>query len=276
MEQDMRIQPSRDDLIALTSLNPFERFPDGRPRVPDDLIERMKLVTTEEAWGVLRDHGYHRQFEGGWMQTHPGTITVGRAVTAQFLPHRPDYHDAIQRTGLGEGRAGVGGQNSWVIDTLEPNDVMVVDIFGKVKDGTVVGDNLGTAVRSRTRAGAVIDGGIRDYQGLIQLTDVNFFVRGVDPTAIADVTLAGINIAVRIGGITVLPGDVVLGTPTGVIVIPPHLAQQVVERSEDIRVRDEFGKLRIGEGVYTSGEIDVPTWRDDIETDFQQWRQARS
>lgn len=271
----MRIQPSRDDLIALTPLNPFDRFPDGRPRVPDDLLARMKLVTTEEAWSVLRGHGYHRQFEGGWMQTHPGSILVGRAVTAQFLPHRPDYHDAVQQAGLAEGRGGVGGQNSWVIETLQLNDVMVVDIFGKVKDGTVVGDNLGTAVRSRTRAGAVIDGGIRDYQGLVRLQDVNIFMRGVDPTPILDVTLAGINIPIRIGGVTVLPGDVVLGTPTGVSVIPPHLVQEVVERSEDVRVRDEFGKLRLAEGRYTSGEIDVPTWRADIEADFQQWKQTR-
>src|SRR5918998_3413435 len=195
---------------------------------------------------------------------------VGRAVTAQFVPHRPDYHDAVQQTGLGEGRGASGGQNSWIIETLQTNDVMVVDIFGKVKDGTVVGDNLGTAVRSRTRAGAVIDGGIRDYQGLVQLEDVNFFVRGVDPTAIADVTLAGINIPIQIGDATVLPGDVVLGTPTGVIFIPPHLAQEVVERSEDIRVRDEFGKSRIAEGTYTSGEIDT-AWTEDIEADFQAW-----
>jgi 4-hydroxy-4-methyl-2-oxoglutarate aldolase len=271
----MRIQPSRDDLIALTHLNPFDRFPDGRPRVPDDLLERMKAVTTEEAWWVLHTHGYHRQFEGNWLQTHPGTITVGRAVTAQFVPHRPDYHEAVQQAGLAEGRGSSGGQNSWIIETLQAHDVMVVDIFGKVKDGTVVGDNLGSAVRNRTNAGAVIDGGIRDYQGLMTLSGVNFFVRGVDPTAIADVTLVGINIPIRIGGTTVLPGDVVLGTPTGVTVVPPHLVQEVVERSEVIRVRDEFGKQRLGEGTYTSGDIDVPDWRDDIEADFQTWLRAR-
>lgn len=267
----MHIQPSPEDMIELTNLNPFERFDDGRPRVPDDLLERMKLVTNEEAWSILHKHEYHRQFEGGWRETHPGRTLVGRVVTAQFLPHRPDYQDAIQQAGLAEGRSNIGGQNSWVIEMLGENDVMVVDIFGKVKDGTVIGDNLGTAVQARTHAGAVIDGGIRDYTGLVKLPDVNFFMRGMDPTPIADVTLAGINIPIRIGGATALPGDVVLGTPTGITFIPPHLVQEVVETSEEIRIRDEFGKLRLAEGKYTSGEIDVPDWREDINADFQAW-----
>jgi len=272
----MHIQPSREDLIELTALNPFDRFDDGRPRVPDDLLHRMKKVTTEEAWSVLHKHGYLRQFEGGWRETHPGRTLVGRVVTAQFLPHRPDYHDAIQQAGLAEGRADIGGQNSWVIETLVESDVMVVDIFGKVKDGTVIGDNLGTAVQARTHAGAVIDGGIRDYAGLVKLTDVNFFMRGMDPTPIADVTLAGINIPIRIGGATAMPGDVVLGTPTGIYFIPPHLVQEVVETSEEIQVRDEFGKQRLAEGIYRSGEIDVPNWREDIEADFLSWRKAKT
>lgn len=266
----MHIQPSREDLIELTHLNPFDRFPDGRPRVPDELLERLKRATTEEAWGVLYEHGYRRQFEGNWKETHPGRITIGRAVTAQFLPHRPDYHDIVQQVGVAEGRSSSGGQNSWIIQTLQPNDVMVVDIFGKVKDGTVVGDNLGTAVATRTHAGAVIDGGIRDYQGLVQLENVNFYMRGMDPSAIADVTLAGLNIPIRIGGATVLPGDVVLGTPTGVLFIPPHLVMSVAEKGEAIQVRDRFGKLRLAAGVYTSGEIDS-LWSEAIEDDFQAW-----
>ena len=268
------VQPTREAMIALTSENPFERFADGRPKVPDDLIERMKLVTTEEAWGTLRRHGFNLQFAGSWKETHPGKVTVGRAVTAAFVPHRPDFHKAIQDSGIAAGRGKIGGQNSWIIEQLERNDVMVCDLFGKVKDGTLVGDNLGTAVAKRTHAGAVIDGGVRDLAGLVELNDVNFYVRGFDPTAIADVTLSGINIPVRIDGMTVLPGDVILGTATGIIVIPPHLVKEVVEESENIRVRDEFGKMRIGEGKYTSGEIDVPTWREDIEADYTAWKKA--
>lgn len=268
----MHIQPTPEQLEALTPLNPFERFPDGRPRVPDEILDRLLDATTEQAWKTLHDQGYRFQFEGGWRETHPGRVTVGRAVTAQFLPFRPDFHAVVQQTGLSEGRSASGGQNSWVIQALQQRDVMVVDIFGKVEDGTVIGDNLGTAVKVRTGAGAVIDGGIRDYQGLALLEDVNFYFRGMDPTAIADVTLAGMNIPVRLGRATVLPGDVILGTPSGVIAIPPHLAEEVAEQAADTMWRDRFGKLRLAEGRYTSGEIDVAVWRQDIEADFAEWR----
>jgi 4-hydroxy-4-methyl-2-oxoglutarate aldolase len=270
----MRLEPTAAELEALTPFNPFDRFADGRPRVPDEVLDSLLEATTEQAWKVLDTEGYRYQFEGSWKETHPGRVTVGRAVTAQFVPVRPDFHSVVQATGITEGRGTSGGQNSWVIEKLHHRDVMVVDIFGKVKDGTVVGDNLGTAVSVRTGAGAVIDGGVRDYQGLVQLQDVNFYFRGSDPTAIADVTLAGINIPVRIGNATVLPGDVVLGTATGVIFIPPHLAAEVAKQALDTNVRDRFGKLRLAEGKYTSGEIDVQTWRADIEADFQSWRQS--
>ena len=272
----MHIQPTPEELAALTPLNPYGRCPDGRPRVPDEVLDRLLEATTEQAWKTMEDRNYRYQFEGGWRETHPGRVTVGRALTAQFLPLRPDFHGVVQETGLAEGRATSGGQNSWVIESLQHRDVMVVDIFGKVKEGTVVGDNLGTAVKVRTGAGAVIDGGIRDYQGLVKLDGVNFYFRGMDPTPIGDVTLAGINIPVRIGRVTVLPGDVILGTGTGIIAIPPHLAEEVAERAEDTLVRDRFGQLRLAEGKYGSGDIDVAVWREEIEADFVAWRGSKA
>ncbi len=152
---------------------------------------------------------------------------------------------------------------------------MVVDLYGKIREGTFVGDNLSTSVKARTRAGAVIDGGIRDYDGIRELTDVAFFCRGMDPTPIRNTTLAGINIPIRIGHATVLPGDIVLGTPTGVTFIPPHLVREIVETGEYVQLRDTFGKMRLNEGKYTPGEIDVPKWREDIEADYKVWFENR-
>jgi len=271
----MRVMPTPDEIVELTSSWTGERFPNGRPRVPDDVVERLRNATTEQAWSVLRGEGYPRQFAGGWRQTHPDTILVGRAVTSQFVPHRPDLDAAVVAAGEREGHHEPTKQNSWIISTLEPGDVMVTDIFGKIVDGTVIGDNLGTAIATRTHAGAVIDGGIRDYQGVreLDIEHVNFFYRDCDPTAIKDVTLAGINIPVRIDRATVLPGDIVLGTPTGVSFIPAHLAEKVAEVADDIRVRDIFGKLRLSQGKYSSAAIDG-TWSDEIEADFGEWKRT--
>ncbi len=270
----MNIVNPVEAVINLTPQNPFERSADGRPYVPDDLLERMKTITSEQAWSILDREKYYFQFDGNWFRTHPEKILVGRAVTAQMLPYRPDFHDVVQKRGEAEGR--IGGQNSWVIDTLQPNDVMVVDLYGKIREGTFVGDNLSTSVRARTKAGAVIDGGIRDYDGIRELTDVAFFCRGMDPTPIRNTTLAGINIPIRIGDATVLPGDIVLGTPTGVTFIPPHLVKEIVEVGEKVQLRDTFGKLRLSEGAYTPGEIDVGIWREDIQLDYEAWLAARN
>jgi 4-hydroxy-4-methyl-2-oxoglutarate aldolase len=266
---------SAENIKRLTPLNPFDRFEDGRPRVPDDLLARMRLVTNDEAWGVLeRRHGYFFQFEGNWLNLHPERVLVGRAVTAAFMPLRPDLQQVVEEEGRGSGRT--GGQNTWVIDTLVEGDVIVVDLFGKIRDGTFAGDNLSTTISSRAKTGMVVHGGIRDFVRIEELPDFAVFVRGVDPSAIAQVTLVGVNIPIRIGQTTVLPGDVVLGTPEGVTFIPPHLALEIVEHSENVRLRDVFGKQKLADGTYTSGQIDVSTWAPEIEAHFVSWKAAHS
>ncbi len=268
----MRIQPSRDDLLSLTPEWDGERFDDGRPKVSDEVLDQLREATTEQIWSVLWDEGYERQFEGGWLETHPGRTVVGRAVTAQFIPQRPDFDTVVVRTANGEGRPTKSDNQNWmVVESLTENDVMVVDIFGKIYEGTVVGDNLGAAVAGRTKAGAVIHGGIRDLQGIQKLDGINIFHRGVDPTPIRNVTLAGLNIPVRIGEASVLPGDIVLATPSGVIFIPPQLAARAAAASVETRSRDDFGKQRLSERVYTSSQIDVPVWAADVEADYLDW-----
>jgi 4-hydroxy-4-methyl-2-oxoglutarate aldolase len=264
----------KEKIEAITPKNPFERFGDGRPKVPDDIVERMRKVTSEEAWGVLHSNDYKLQFEGNWVNLHPDRILTGRAVTCRYVPSRPDLNEVVQDIGAKENR--VGGQNSWAIDTLVPGDVIVVELFGKIIWGTFAGDNLATAIQSSTQGGGmVVDGGMRDYQRVVELDNFNGFLKGLDPTPIRDVTLVEINVPVRIGSATCLPGDIVLGTPTGVTFIPPHLAQQVVERSESIRLHDYFGQMRIREGVYTPGEVDRK-WSEAMDKDFEEWSKTHN
>jgi 4-hydroxy-4-methyl-2-oxoglutarate aldolase len=258
-----------DDIVTITRNNPFDRFPDGRPRVPDDLLERMKEVTVEEAWGVMKKHGYHYQHTpGDWMNVHPERVLVGRAVTCTYVPTRPDLHEVVEE--WGKARGSVGLHNSYVIDTLVEGDVLVVDLFGKVKEGTFAGDNLGTAIANKTKRGMIIDGGIRDLVRLSEIPDIGVFARGVDASAIKDVTLVGLNCPILVGGATVLPGDIVLGSISGIAFIPPHLAREVVESSELVRTQDLWGQMRIREGKYTSGQVDG-NWTEEMHADFKTW-----
>ena len=261
-----------EKMIAMTPQNPFDRFEDGRPKVPDDIVERMRKVTSEEAWGVLNRNDYKQQFEGNWHILHPDQILVGRAVTCRYVPTRPDLNQVVQDVGEKEDR--IGGQNSWAIDTLVPGDVIVVELFGKIIWGTFAGDNLATAIAANTKGGGmIVDGGMRDYQRVIELDNFNGFLKGLDPTPIRDVSLVEINVPVRIGAATCMPGDIVLGTPTGVTFIPPQLAEEVVERSEAVRLRDYFGQMRIREGIYTPGEVDRK-WSEEMEADFAKWNKT--
>ncbi len=259
---------SKEQMIFLTPEWKGERFSDGRPRVADDILERFKSVTIEEAWGVLRNEGYHNQFEGGWKPLHDDVPVVGRALTVQYMPNRQDVADQIKKKGKDDGR--IGNPNSWPIDMLKLGDVYVADAFGKIVDGTLIGDNLGNAIYAKSRTGVVFNSSSRDMEGLSEIEGFNAFVRDWHPSYLTEVMLLGINIPIRMGGVTVLPGDIVLAKKEGVMFIPAHLAEKVVVTSEVVRLRDLFGITRLKEGRYTPGQIDNK-WSDEIEKDFSKW-----
>ena len=261
-----------DELRFLTAEWEGERMPDGRPRVPDDIIERMRNVSIEEAWGVLRNRGYHNQFAGEWSIIDEDRPIVGRALTAMYLPSRPELAERITRRGQQE-RGQVGAMNSWPIDALQPGDVYVADGMGKIADGTLIGDNLGNAIFAKRGNGVIFDGSLRDLEGLERIEGFNAFVRGWHPSYIQEMMLGGLNVPVRIGEAVVLPGDVVLAKRTGVLFVPAHLAEEVVERAEIVTLRDRFGIQRLREGRYTPGQIDT-RWTDEINQDFFQWLEA--
>jgi regulator of RNase E activity RraA len=259
---------SPEELIYYTREWEGERFKDGRPKVPQEILERMKKVSIEEAWGVLRSKGYFNQFEGNWSIIHEDEPIVGRALTAQYMPRRPEIMDRLTADGQETGR--VGAMNSWPIDELQPGDVYVADGFGKIIDGTLIGDNLGNAIFANSGNGVVFDGGARDLAGLSDIEGFNAFVRGFDPSYLMESMLMGINVPVRIGRATVFPGDVVLAKKTGVLFIPAHLAEEVVVRSEFIMLRDMFGHEMLQKGIYTPGQIDG-RWSDEIKASFLEW-----
>jgi 4-hydroxy-4-methyl-2-oxoglutarate aldolase len=246
-----------------------DRFEDGRPKVPDEILERMKDVTITEAWGILRGQGYEWQYEDGFVCTHPGQTLVGRALTAMYMPRRPPMRTIMEEKGAAEGC--IGDQISWPIDMLTTGDVYVADVYGKIEQGAVIGDNLAVSIYEKSGNGVVHDAAVRDIDGIQELPGFTSFVRGYHPSfASPTIMLVGVNCPTRMGKATVMPGDVVLGKEDGVVFIPPHLAERVVQTSELVRLRDQFGKQRIREDVYTSGEIDRK-WEDHIEKDFSEW-----
>ena len=259
---------SKEQMIFITSEWQGERFDDGRPKVADDILERFKTVTIEEAWGVLRNEGYHNQFEGGWKPLHDDVSVVGRALTAQYMPNRPDVANQIIKKGKEDGR--IGNPNSWPIDMLQEGDVYVADAFGKIVDGTLIGDNLGNAIYAKSKTGVVFNSSSRDMEGLAEIEGFNAFVRDWHPSYLTEVMLLSLNTPIRMGAVTVLPGDIVLAKKEGVMFIPAHLAEKVVVTSEVVRLRDLFGITRLKEGRYTPGQIDNK-WSDEIERDFSKW-----
>jgi 4-hydroxy-4-methyl-2-oxoglutarate aldolase len=245
-----------------------ERFSDGRPKVSDDLLNRILNISIEEAWGVLRGEGFFNQFAGGWEMLHADKPFVGRALTVVYLPRRPDYEKRMLDQGHAQGM--VGAMNSWPIDMLSKRDVYVADCFGKVVDGTLIGDNLGNSIYAKSGTGVIFDAGVRDLEGLSAIEGFNAFTRGWDPSFLRETMVMGINVPIRIGTATVFPGDVVLAKEEGVIFIPPHLAEKVAINAEFIMLRDAFGHQRLREGIYTPGQIDGQ-WTEDIREDFLKW-----
>lgn len=257
-----------DRVQYYTSVWTGERLADGRPKVSDDILRRMRNVSIEEAWGILRNEGYNNQFEAGWQMIHQDVPVVGRALTAQYMPARPDVRKKLEADGKAEGR--IGASNSWPIDMLQKGDVYVADGFGKIIDGTLIGDNLGNSIFAKTGNGVVFDGGVRDIEGLGEIEGFNAFVRGFDPSFLAESMLTGINVPIRIGRATCLPGDVVLAKREGVVFIPAHLAEKIVKNAEAVMLRDQFGHQRLKEGRYTPGQIDS-RWSEEIRADFFKW-----
>lgn len=258
---------SKEELIFLTSEWKGERFPDGRPKLPDDLLVRAKYIMIDDAWTVLQNEGYLNQFEGKWNMVNDSAI-IGRAVTAMYLPSRPDLEKNIKDRGGKQGRK--GNTNSWPIDILTKGDVYVADAFGKIGGGPIMGATLANSIYSKSGNGVIFDGAARDLQELRMMKGFNAFVRDFHPSFTVEMVLMGLNTAIRIGGAIVLPGDLVIAQKEGVLFVPAHLAEQVVSTSEFVVRKDKFGFEMVRTNRFSTGEIDSQ-WGDEIKTEFLKW-----
>ncbi|MEM9328358.1 MAG: RraA family protein [Bacteroidota bacterium] len=265
-----QVEPTEELLNFYTAEWTGDRMEDGRPYVTDEQLARLKNISIEEAWGFMRGKGYHNQFERGWKSLNDEPF-VGRALTAQYMPLRPEFNERLLARGKEEGR--IGASNSWPIDMLQKGDVYVADCYSKIKDGTLIGDNLGNAIFAKSGTGVVFDASVRDLEGLGKIEGFNAFVRDFDPTFLREAMLTSINTPIRIGEATVFPGDAVLAKPEGVIFIPPHLLADLLISAEFVALRDRFGHSKLKDGTYTPGQIDGQ-WSDEIKEDFLGWLDA--
>ncbi|OIP83991.1 MAG: dimethylmenaquinone methyltransferase [Porphyromonadaceae bacterium CG2_30_38_12] len=267
------VMQSPEYIKALTADWKGERTADGRPKVSDNLLERLKAITLEEAWAELINLGYFDQFEGNWklLNENDNYVMTGRAVTAQFMPARTDLENQVIEQGKKEGRMWEQRRTvSWAMTTLVEGDFYVADGYDKQSYGTVVGSNLGNGVWARSHRGAIVYGHIRDTEDLRKIDGFNVWVKGTDPSYMRKTLLTTINAPIRIGSVTVLPGDAVLAKKDGVIFIPAHLVEHIVLTGEVTELFDLFGQQRIKEGKYTAGIIDSK-WSDEIKKDFRSW-----
>lgn len=263
----------KQDLIDYTTQNPFERLPDGRPRVPDSLLERARGLSAEDVWEVLSEKKFNNQYADGFQILHPGKTMAGRAFTVQFMPFRGDMDQIAKSKAKAQGIPHLYNQTA--LDMLQPGDVLVVDLFGKKLDGTIVGDNLFFYVNQATHGGGlVVDGSVRDLDGIAEI-DMPAYFRSVDPTPIGNVMLTGINIPIRIGGVTVMPGDMVFGDREGVYFVPPQFVQEILDTADITHIHDEWTKKKFAEGKYKSTEIYGSPKDPKLKQEYEQYLRKR-
>lgn len=260
---------SKDEMTFLTSEWKGERFSDGRPKISDELLERAKKIAIDDAWTVLKNEGYTNQFEGEWKMVNDDVQVVGRALTAMFMPSRPDVEKIIMERGTTtQGRK--GNTNAWPIDVLVQGDVYVADGFGKIGGGTLMGGTLANSIFSKSGNGVVFNGSARDLEALDEIEGFNAFVRDFHPSFLEEMVLMGLNTPIRIGNVMVLPGDLVMAQREGVLFIPAHLAELVIGTAEFVTLKDKFGFEMVKSGTYTTGQIDSQ-WSEAIKEDFLKW-----
>ncbi|MGA2275947.1 MAG: dimethylmenaquinone methyltransferase [Bryobacteraceae bacterium] len=275
---------TREELIKYTAPNPFDRFPDGRPKIPEALLEQFKDMSSEELLGAgqpasesnprLFGSGPAVTYTDGWQILNPGKKLIGRAFTLQLMPTRLEIFDVEQAEWKQKGNV-VSLSHQSALDMLQPGDVIVVDAGGNLDLGGIIGDNLAFYIWTKTGTGFVIDGGVRDLDGIAEF-DMPGYFRGAVPGSVARHMTTGINVPVRIGKATVMPGDLVFGDREGVNFIPPQAVQRLVDAAKTTHIHDDWVKSKFktrqfkSTDVYGSGSLHDPALKKEYDDNMKE------
>ena len=246
---------TEDQMKDFTASNPYGRFPDGRPMIPDEVLDTVRQMQIQviEAIEVLRSHNYNNQFEDGWKTLIPGKKIIGRAFTIQFMPNRPDLEAGMKTAAAKNNSAPVSKSNT--IDMLQKNDLAVVDLYGKIDGGLpYVGDKLAYYIWKTTGTGLIVEGGIY-YLETTARSGMQAFYRGTQVASSGRAVVSGVNIPIRIGDAVIMPGDLVIGDEDGILAIPPQFVSEVIKTTIINRRRDVWIKKAFDLGRFKSSEI---------------------
>lgn len=235
-------------------------------RPPADLVERVLAVGAATASATLARMGLRNCFMQGPVAWNPGKAVAGPAVTLQMMPKREDLFDD------GEYAAVETQLHRHVLYQVEPGDVVVVDARGDMASG-IFGDMMLTYFKGLKGAGVVIDGCVRDW-GKVKGLDLALWLRGVTPNYHTQTALMpmAVNVPVACGGVTVIPGDIVVADDDGAVCVPVALAEAMIAKARKDHGWEEFSreKLLAGESLKRYYPLHEDAWPE-----YEAWLAAR-
>ena len=182
----------------------------------------------------LRKRGYNNVTIDGVLPFHPDKKVIGTAKTLRFVPNRED---------LFESHGGGYNAQKRAFDAVGPGEVIVIEARGEAGSGTL-GDVLAIRAHARGAAGIITDGGVRDADA-VKAVGIPVYAKGAHPAVLGRKHVPWEHdVAVACGGTTILPGEIIVGDSDGVIVLPTHLAEEVVDAAlaqeeEDLWVAEQ-------------------------------------
>ena len=240
-------------------------IPDSRK---EDLLDGLRAVSTATLASLLRKRGLNGLTLDGLRSTRPGTRMAGYARTVRYLPLRED----LTGQGRGEGRW-AGGLNAQkqAIEEIRPGEVLVIEARGETTAGTI-GDILALRAQVRGAAGIVTDGAVRDSAALARL-EIPAYHAAVHPAVLGRRHVPWeTQVAVACAGVTIQPGDIVVGDADGVVVLPPALAAEVLADAREQERQEEFIAGRVAQGESVDGLYPLT---DRTRPSYQAWASAR-